>query len=272
MKKTWVLTAVAMVLLGTIGLVVVKTKKGAGVFSRSASIPVQKLLDEAQEAQSQGDTLKARGAYQQILSEYPDYEKIEDIQNKLGALNMQIIFSTQETPNTVIHQIEPGDSLGKLAKQYGTTKELIKKSNGLKSDVIRVGHKLRIWKAPFTVLVSKSQNTLTLKSVEDVVKIYRVSTGKNNSTPVGTYKIASKIPNPVWFKPGGPPIPPESPENELGSRWMGFDEDPHYGIHGTLHPNVIGEQATAGCVRLINTDVEELFDILPLGTQVIIKD
>ena len=53
---------------------------------------------------------------------------------------------------------------------------------------------------------------------------------------------------------------------------MGFDTDPHYGLHGTLHPETIGQQVTAGCVRLKNQDVEELFNILPVGTQVVIQN
>jgi lipoprotein-anchoring transpeptidase ErfK/SrfK len=53
---------------------------------------------------------------------------------------------------------------------------------------------------------------------------------------------------------------------------MGFDTDPHYGIHGTLHPEAIGQQVTDGCVRLKNEDVEELFDIIPVGTQVVIQN
>ena len=122
------------------------------------------------------------------------------------------------------------------------------------------------------LLINKSQNVLFLKSGEEVLKIYHVSTGKNNITPVGTFKIATKIENPVWFKNGGAPIPSESPENELGSRWMGFDTDPHYGIHGTLHPETIGQQVTDGCVRLKNEDVEELFDIIPVGTEVVIQN
>ena len=60
------------------------------------------------------------------------------------------------------------------------------------------------------LLINKSQNVLFLKSGEEVLKIYHVSTGKNNITPVGTFKIASKIENPVWFKNGGPPFPPKA--------------------------------------------------------------
>lgn len=240
--------------------------------SEETSVPVNQLLAEADKDVANGDKLKAKEAYDQIVSNYPDYEKIEDVQDKLGELNIDLIFSAAPMPQTISYEIVPGDSLGKLARKYNTTPQLIKRANGLKSDVIRTGEKLRIWTAPFNVLVNKSQNVLFLKSGEEVLKIYHVSTGKDNITPVGTFKIATKIEKPVWFRNGGAPIPSESPENELGTRWMGFDTDPHYGIHGTLHPESIGQQVTAGCVRLKNEDVEELFDILPVGTQVVIQN
>jgi lipoprotein-anchoring transpeptidase ErfK/SrfK len=66
------------------------------------------------------------------------------------------------------------------------------KSNGLKTDLIKPGMKLKVAQARFSVIVDKSQNTLILKSNEEVIKTYRVSTGKNNSTPTGTYKITTK--------------------------------------------------------------------------------
>ncbi len=274
MQKRWIIIVAVVVVLVTIGLVIAKVQKGSSS-SEAAPVSVKKLLDQASQYESQGDKVKAKEAYQQIVSEHPDYDKAEEVQSKVGQLSMDIIFSKEQTSQTQMYQVEPGDSLGKLARHYGTTKELIKRSNGLKSDVIRVGQNLRIWKGVFSVFVNKSQNILTLKSGEEIVKIYHVATGrdkKDNDTPVGAFKIASKIPNPVWFKPGGQPVPPESPENELGSRWMGFDINPHYGIHGTIHPEAIGEHATAGCVRMLNPDVEELFDLLPIGTKITITE
>jgi lipoprotein-anchoring transpeptidase ErfK/SrfK len=240
--------------------------------SEETNVPVNQLLEQAAQDEAKGDKLKAKEVYDQIISNYPDYDKIQEVQDKLGGLNIDLIFSTAQMPQTIVYEIVPGDSLGKLARKYHTTPQLIKRANGLKSDVIRTGEKLRIWTGPFNILVNKSQNVLFLKSGEEVLKIYRVSTGKNNITPVGSFKIASKIEKPVWFRNGGAPIPSESPDNELGSRWMGFDTDPHYGIHGTLHPETIGQQVTAGCVRLANHDVEELFDIIPIGTEVVIQN
>ncbi len=274
MNQRWIIAIVAAVFVVGAGLVLVSKHK-PGTDNRSsgtATASVGRMLDEAAQYEAKGDQLKAKDLYVQVVADHPDYDKIEEVQDRLGALSIALITSNAPTPQTVMHEVVSGDSLGKLARQYNTTMELIKKSNHLKSDVIRVGQKLRVWTAPFTVLVDKSQNILILKTAEEVVKVYHVSTGTGNSTPVGHFKIASKLVNPVWFKAGSKPIPPESPENELGSRWMGFAENPQYGIHGTIKPNLIGQQATAGCVRLVNHDVEELFDLLPAGTQVTIQD
>ncbi|MCM8819304.1 MAG: L,D-transpeptidase, partial [Candidatus Omnitrophica bacterium] len=115
-----------------------------------------------------------------------------------------------------------------------------------------------------------SQNLLFLKRAEEIIKTYVVSTGKNNSTPVGNFKIINKLINPTWFKAGAV-IPADSPENVLGSRWLGFNLK-GYGIHGTIEPNNLGKQVTDGCIRMRNQDVEELYDIVPEGTEVSIVD
>ena len=268
-----VMVAAAVVILAGIVWAVFFHRDGAkAVESSTGEASAPQLFEEAGRLDADGQKVQAKELYAKIVEEHPDYDKVAEVQDKLGRLNLDIITSNTQTSQSIQHEVVPGDSLGKLAKQYNTTKELIKKSNGLKSDVIRVGQTLRIWNAPFSVLVSKSQNTLTLKDGGEIVKIYRVSTGANNITPVGTFKIATKLVHPVWFKPGGPPVAPESPDNLLGTRWMGFAEDPHYGIHGTIEPDKIGTQVTAGCVRMRNNEVEELFDLLPVGAQVVIQN
>jgi lipoprotein-anchoring transpeptidase ErfK/SrfK len=136
--------------------------------------------------------------------------------------------------------------------------------------MIYPGMKLRVLNGKFSILVDKSQNILILKFNDDVVKTYNVSTGKNNSTPTGTYKIINKIINPPWYKDGRE-IPSTSPENILGSRWMGLDM-PGIGIHGTTQPEEIGKQITEGCVRMRNNEVEEAYSLVPLDTEVTIVD
>jgi len=148
--------------------------------------------------------------------------------------------------------------------------EISELRKSLKSDNIRARAKLKISKAKYKILIDKSQNVLMLLGDNDIVKVYRISTGENNCTPAGTFKIMNKIMDPVWYTEKAI-VPAESPENVLGSRWMGFNL-PGYGIHGTVSPEKIGQQATKGCVRMVNSEVEELCTIVPIGTEVTIVD
>ncbi|MCK5580082.1 MAG: L,D-transpeptidase family protein [Candidatus Omnitrophica bacterium] len=248
-----------------------KGKNSENVAQNQISPVVAEFYSKATRLKKEGDILQAKEVYLEILRDHSDVENIATIQKELEDLNLDILFSSTPVPEkSAIHKVVVGDTLGKISKKYGVTIELIKKSNHLKSDVIRVGQKLRIWQGSFNVFVDKSQNILILKDGEEVVKAYSVATGENNSTPVGTFKITTKLIDPVWFN-RGVVVPPESPENALGTRWLGFDL-PGYGIHGTPEPDTIGEQVTAGCVRMRNEEVEELYGIVPQGTEVTVVD
>ena len=146
--------------------------------------------------------------------------------------------------------------------------ELHTRANGMTGDVIRPAQKLKVPKGHFSVVVDKSSNQLLLTEDNQFFKAYPVATGKDNATPEGSFKIVNKIPNPVWYKQGAS-VPPDSPDNVLGTRWMGFDKK-GYGIHGSVDPSDIGKYVTAGCVRMTNADVEELYTILPVGADVTI--
>ncbi len=189
----------------------------------------------------------------------------------LGDLNTQITLTGAAASEKIDHTIDTGDTLGKLAKKYGTTIELIKKSNGLTGDTIRLGDRLRIYQGKFTVEVSKTANTLTLTDNNHFFKRYRVGTGQQGRTPTGTYKITTRLEKPVWYRADGSTIPYGDPDNILGTHWLGLNI-PRYGIHGTWDTNSIGKQSSAGCIRLLNDDIAELHLLLPTGTSVNIHD
>ena len=250
-----------------------KGKKPSGDYTKMKSGShgnPQQLYETALSLEKNHEILKAKDILQDLMVNYSDYEAIETIQKKLEDINIEIIYSNSQSPKTVLYEIQSGDTLGKLAKKYGTTVELIKKKNNLNNNVIRLGQKIYIWSGSLNIFVDKSQNILMLKDADQIIKVYSVATGANNITPVGTFKITSKLVDPVWFKAGAV-IPPESPQNVLGSRWMGFDLA-GYGIHGTIEPDNMGQQVTAGCVRMRNEDVEQLYDLVPVGTSVTIVD
>ncbi len=228
------------------------------------------LLKLGQVYETQQQLVEARSMYRMLLERFPDSPLVPQTQARLGEVNIALLFSPTVTELDTVHVVKPGDTLGKIASTYSTTIELIKRANGLKSDVIRPEQKLKTPKGKFSIVVDRSQNQLLLTADNQFIKTYPVATGKDNSTPVGTFKVVNRIPNPVWYAEHAV-VPPDSPENILGTRWLGIDKQ-GYGIHGSVDPNAIGHQVTAGCVRMTNKDVEELFDIIPIGTEVTIVD
>ena len=238
--------------------------------AQEENIP-KSTTDEAQRLVKEGKYVEAQKEYEALLGDINLLPEDRDrILKAYEDLNLKILFSRFETPDSSIHTVVAGDSLYEIAKKYKTTVELIKKSNGLKSDTIFPGMKLKVETGVLSIQVDKSDNILTLFLNDKPVKHYRVATGANNGTPAGQFTIVNKLENPTWYKAGAA-VPPNSPENILGTRWLGFDY-PGYGIHGTTLPESIGKQVTSGCVRMFNEEVEELYALVPTGVKVIITD
>jgi len=106
------------------------------------------------------------------------------------------------------------------------------------------------------ILIVVDEKTLYLLNDNRVIKKYIVATGKSSTpTPLGRWKVISKS---RWG--GG-----------FGSRWIGLNVPwGRYGIHGTNKPSSIGYNASHGCIRMLNKDVEDLYRYVKYGTPVVI--
>ena len=109
-----------------------------------------------------------------------------------------------------------------------------------------------------------------------MIRVYPISTGKpGHETPTGRWvvQVGKKQINPAWRDPDTQKYYyPDDPDNPLGERWIGLKGlvgaakgKQGFGIHGTIQPEKIGTAASRGCIRLINRDVEELYDLLIEG-------
>lgn len=99
------------------------------------------------------------------------------------------------------------------------------------------------------------------------VKAYPIAVGKRTTqTPVGSFRIASRVKNPTWYGPKKQVVP-GGPKNPVGTRWIGLDHK-GYGIHGTNAPRSIGSAASHGCIRMKNADAEDLFERVRVGDTV----
>jgi len=189
-------------------------------------------------------------------------EQRRKLRKMLDELSTEQIFDPESNPRVSYYTIKPGDSLSKIAAKYNITWQLIQKLNGLTGTNIRVGEKLKVVRGPFDVVVEKGKYRLSVYLGNKYVKSYDVGLGKNDSTPVGTFKVESKLIKPDWIRPGKI-TKYGDPDNPLGTRWIGFMRG--YGIHGTWEPQTIGTQCSEGCVRMLNENVEELFDLVVVG-------
>jgi hypothetical protein len=116
------------------------------------------------------------------------------------------------------------------------------------------------------IVVNIPAYKLYLYEGERLVREYVVGIGDPATpTPVRDFVITTKVVNPTYYPKGRDPIEPGK-ENPIGTRWIGLKDG--YGIHGTNEPLSIGRAASHGCIRLGRKEIEELFDLVKIGTEV----
>ncbi|MDX6601951.1 MAG: L,D-transpeptidase ErfK/SrfK [Solirubrobacterales bacterium] len=129
---------------------------------------------------------------------------------------------------------------------------------------------------PSYLTLDRGSFTLRLWKDLELVKTYTVAVGQEGlETPEGVYEIEGMEENPTWYVPdsdwagslAGTVVPP-GPSNPIKARWMAIFEGA--GIHGTEETSSLGTAASHGCVRMAIPDVEELYDLVEVGTPIYI--
>lgn len=113
-------------------------------------------------------------------------------------------------------------------------------------------------KKNLAILVDLTEERLYLidKDKNIIMKKYSIASGKMETpSPIGTWKVIGMA---KWS--GG-----------FGTRWIGLNVPwGTFGIHGTNKPGSIGSEASHGCIRMLNKDVEELYEYVRVGMTVAI--
>ena len=143
---------------------------------------------------------------------------------------------------------------------------------------------------PGTIVVDPANHFLYLVQKGGQAVQYGVGVGKEGYGWSGMATVHNKQEWPDWYptpeilerKPEIRPYVVQlqsgygmhgGPENPLGARalylWQG-KVDTLYRIHGTNEPGTIGQDVSAGCIRMINADVIDLYDRTPVGTKVVV--
>ena len=118
------------------------------------------------------------------------------------------------------------------------------------------------------ISINLAARSLAVYEGQKRIRLYPIGPGKASTpTPVGYFKVESKDLNPTWTDPTDPGYSiPSGESNPLGYRWM--EVQGNYGIHGTNKPESIGHYVSNGCIRMNEKDVEDVFDLVKVGTPI----
>ena len=136
----------------------------------------------------------------------------------------------------------------------------------------------RTTEAPGTIIISTAERHLYLIQPGGRALRYGIGVGRDGFQWQGLLSITKKAEWPDWTPPpemiARQPYLPRfmagGPGNPLGARAMYLGATV-YRIHGTNQPWTIGTKISSGCFRLVNADVADLYDRVPVGTKVVVR-
>jgi lipoprotein-anchoring transpeptidase ErfK/SrfK len=136
----------------------------------------------------------------------------------------------------------------------------------------------RTTEPPGTIVIHTSERYLYLVQGNNRAIRYGVGVGREGFQWSGLLRISRKSEWPDWTPPPEmidrqpylPRFMAGGPGNPMGARAL-YLGNTVYRIHGTNQPQTIGHAVSSGCFRLVNADVINLYDHVPVGTKVVIR-
>lgn len=262
-----------------------------GIGSGATILPASQLLQQAT-AMIATDPVRARLELTRLLdgNQLSATERAAAYQG-INTLAEQLFFSSKILPGDTLSQwytVKKGDALARIVRNEKLNVEwdFIQRINRLPNErAISPGMRLKLVYGPFDAEVVKREYRLNLYAGRGPDRVMVASLpcglGEGNSTPVGTFTVrtGSKLKNPEWRNPRtGEYFAASNPLNPIGERWIGLQgadaqsaRHTQYGIHGTIDPGSIGAQASMGCVRLGDAEVQVAYELLTGGSMIMIR-
>lgn len=220
-----------------------------------------------------------------------------EMRARLAQIAQDLTFSARVVPEdttATTYTIASGDSLARIIarENFDTDFRMLQRLNNITDPGrIRPGQRIKALKGPFHVVVHKGAFRMDLYADQTdsagnriFLRSFAVGIGELDSeTPLGAFRVRqnSKLIDPRWVNPRtGEVFASKDPKNPIGNRWIGIEgidaqteSLSGYGIHGTIEPHSIGARGSMGCIRMLQADVELIYDMLvPLKSTVLIVE
>ncbi len=181
-------------------------------------------------------------------------EERRQITDLLDQVAGTVVYSRQhllEDPYTV----KSGDTLKTIARDYGLPWQLLAKINEIPDpEDVHPGQQLKVVRGPFDAEIHLDKHELTLMLGSLYAGRFRIGIGRGQQDLVGTYYVEDKI------------VQPAGSNDPLGKYIIKLDDQ--VGIHGTNDPRNIGTAGGPGSILLGDQDLEDVHDILSVGSRV----
>ena len=136
----------------------------------------------------------------------------------------------------------------------------------------------RTTEQPGTIIVNTSDRFLYLVQGDNRAIRYGVGVGRDGFQWGGVHRISRKSEWPDWTPPSEmierqpylPRFMAGGAGNPMGARAM-YIGATVYRVHGTNAPETIGHSVSSGCFRLVNSEIEDLYQRVPVGTKIVVQ-
>jgi len=180
-----------------------------------------------------------------------------------------VVYSTQhllEPP----YEVQAGERLEDIGQRYKVPWQLLAKINGIDDpQSLRAGERLKVVRGPFGAVVHLEKRQLSLMLADgSYAGRFNIGIGGEHPPREGVFAVSDKLVNPV-YQGRDRAIGADDPANPLGERLIKLEGD--LAIHGTDRPENVGRTDLPGSISLSPRDVEDVFDILSVGSRVTIR-
>ena len=198
-------------------------------------------------------------------------------QSKLDALvyhnTLEALAEKFHSSPALLNRLNPGQT-------FGNAGDRVRVPNVMPFDVATTTKPTA--QAGVRIVVSKRAGTLTVEDEKGQVLFFApVTTGsEHDPLPIGKWKVTGVQLSPAFhynpdlFWDADPSHSKakiaSGPNNPVGVAWIDINK-PHWGIHGTPEPSMVGRTESHGCVRMTNWDVRRLLEWAKAGTPVIFE-
>ena len=209
---------------------------------------------------------------------HPDLSHAErdELESLLGQLAGTVVYSTEhhlEPP----HIVQPGETLKQIANDHRIPWELLANINGIDAATqLKPNQELKVLRGPFTATVDLAQRKLVLRIQDCYAGRFPVGLGKDHVNIEGHWQVAHKLLNPEYYGHSNG-VAADDPNNPLGEHWIGlapstsaFAAAP-FGIHGPHDPSHVDSDDPRGFIRLAPHDVKDVYNILSVGSKVVVR-